>query len=167
MKKIIFSIITTAMFCSIFSACKTSEKNYRAAYELAQQKKTDSDSETDDLIKKDDQPRQLTIDGVTLPIKSIYTTPVRNIEGFNPADVKKYNVVIASFRQLFNAKSVRKRAIDAGFDKALILVDRDQVYYVVAQSCATAAEAETALKKVTKSNPVVMKDPFPYILRRP
>ena len=40
MKKIIFSIITTAMFCSIFSACKTSEKNYRAAYELAQQKKT-------------------------------------------------------------------------------------------------------------------------------
>ncbi|MDE6353164.1 MAG: SPOR domain-containing protein [Muribaculaceae bacterium] len=167
MKNTIYSIIAISLICSTFTSCKTSEKNYRAAYELAQQKKTESDGETDNLIKKEEGPQSTLIDGVVLPVKSVYTSPVRDIEGFDPADVKKYNVVIASFRQLFNAKSVRKRAITAGFDKAYILVDRDKVYYVVAQSYSTAAEAEAALKKVTKAEPVVMKSPYPYILRRP
>lgn len=166
MKNIVYIVIIIALICSI-SACKTTEQNYRAAYELAQQKKAGTDTVTDRLIDREAGPAQVTVGGISLPMKTEYTRPVRDLEGFNINDFQKYNVVIASFRQLFNAKSVRKRAIEAGFDKAFIVINNEQVYYVIAASCATPAEAEAALKKVNDVKPVVMKSPYPYIMRRP
>lgn len=166
MKKIVYLTIIIALISSI-SACKPTEQNYRAAYELAQQKKAGTDTVTDRLIDSEAAPAQVTVDGISLPMKTEYTRPVRDLDGFNIADFKKYNVVIASFRQLFNAKSVRKRAIEAGFDKAFIVVNNEQVYIVIAASCSTPAEAEAALKKVNDVKPVAMKSPFPYIMRRP
>lgn len=166
MKKIVYLSIIIAALASI-SACKTTEQNYRAAYELAQQKKTSTDTVTDRLIEREAGPAQVTVDGISLPMTTEYTRPVNNLEGFNAGDFKKYNVVIASFRQLFNAKSVRKRAIEAGFDKAFIVSNNQQVYFVIAVSCTTPTEAEAALKKVTEVKPVVMKSPYPYIMRRP
>ena len=166
MKQIIYIAIIIAIFSTI-SACKTTEQNYRAAYELAQQKKTDTDTITDRLINREAGPARVTVDGVSLPMKAEYTRPIRDLEGFNIGDFKKYNVVIASFRQLFNAESVRKRAIEGGFDKAFIVINNEQVYIVIAESCSTPAEAEAALKKVNDAKPVVMKSPYPYIMRRP
>lgn len=166
MKKLLYIASIVAFIASI-TACKTTEQNYRAAYELATQKKQSDDTVTDRLISQENIPSQVTVGGVTLPMKTEYTRQVRDIEGADPDNFKKYNVVIASFRQLFNAKSVRKRAVEAGFDNAFVVVNNQQVYFVIAQSCATPAEAEAALKKVENVKPVVMNNPYPYILSRP
>lgn len=165
MRFMLILLLAGAMLPTMWS-CKTSEANYRAAYELARQKDTAGvDSTVYSRIRSEERPQTVVAGGDTLAMKTEYVRLTDGCggtaEGFRP-----YNVVIARFKQLFNAKSVRSRAIEAGYKDAFIVQTREPLYYVVAVSCATTAEARKALADVTKRQPVVMRDPCPFILRK-
>lgn len=165
MKNIIAIIIAAAIATGLFG-CKTTEENYRAAYELAKQKNASGgiDSTIYSRIRNEARPQTTIVNGDTLAMKSEYVrlTP----DCGSPEQFHTYNVVIAQFKQLFNAKSVRKRAIEAGYADALIVQTREPLYYVVAASSNSTAEIQKSLGKIQSTPPVVLKEPCPFILRR-
>lgn len=165
MKNLIAIIIAVAIITAI-SGCKTTEENYRAAYELAKQKNTSGgiDSTIYSRIRNEARPQTTIVNGDTLNMKSEYVrlTP----DCGDPAKLHRYNVVIAQFKQLFNAKSVRKRAIDAGFADALIVQTREPLYYVIAVSSESISDIKKSFEKIQSNPPIVLKEPCPFILRR-
>lgn len=163
MRKLLLIILLATV---ILTGCKTSEKNYRAAYEVAKQKMNESavDSTVLARISQAELPKETVVDGDTLPMR---TFPIGYAKdgGASKEVVKRYNVVVGQFRQIFNAKAMRERLVSSGYPGAFVLNDRDQNYYVVAASCSTPAEAGQQLERVRKDNSISLKAPLPWILR--
>lgn len=162
MKKIYLAAATLAVALT-FSGCKTTEANYRAAYEVAKKRQTQDDGDEAALMQQASLPRQHTIDGVTLPVRyEAIGYPADG--GATPANVKTFNVVVGQFKQIFNARQMRKRLMDNGYPESMIVSNREPVYYVIARTCATAAEAAEALRRVSDDPSLSLRSPLPYIL---
>ena len=129
------------VLASMLPSCKTSEDNYRKAYQAAVEKQNEAyTGEEVSLMRQPDPPVEV---------------------------ARRYNVVVASFKQQFNAKSVLSRLREAGYPDGRLLIDRDQTYYVAPVSTDSLAEAVDALRRFQSSSPVPVRSPFPYILRKP
>lgn len=163
MKKL---VIFLSLIAITVTGCKTTESNYRAAYEIAAQKKNESavDSATLAKIDQTDLPKDMTVEGVTLPVR---TFPVGYPEGGGASRevVKRYNIVVGHFKQIFNAKAMRERLVTSGYEGAMILNDKRQNFYVISSSVATPSEAAAELDKVRKDPSIHLKQPLPWVLR--
>lgn len=147
----------------LVGACKTSEANYRAAYEKAKDKgRSDAvEAEVYQQIEREQQPSELTFGSVSFPARYMNLTTA-DINKENIGKVEKFSVVMASFRQAFNASSMAARLRDMGFEKAFVAIDRDGSYFVVAVS---TSESETAAQSLTRAlgMPTGARAPFPYV----
>lgn len=150
----------------IFTACKTTEENYRKAYETALEKQNEgyTSDEITQMAREEAIPRTL-FNGDSIPLKGMYVSTVKLDPPVTAAS--RYNVIVATFKQKFNAMSVLTRLRDAGYNNGRLLIDRDQTFYVAASTTDTLKNAVATLKELEKSSPVVMKSPCPYILRKP
>lgn len=163
MKKILLTLMAVVALTSLHS-CKTTEANYRAAYEIAREKQLDGgDSLVTEGLKNELLPRTLVVGGVSLPVRT-ETVIVTSGRGVDVSELKVYNVVAASFKQLFNAGSFCDRLRAEGFN-AFLVENRDKTYYVVALSTREPQEAADGLEKLRGSDAVVCRKPFPYVLR--
>ena len=162
MKKLL--IFALLLVCAV-TGCKTTEANYRAAYEKAMEKDRQGvDSTVYARIRQEARPQTVRVGSDSLAMKAEYVRLAKNVE--QPDTLfKEYSVVGAQFKQLFTAKSMRQRLIDAGFPDAIVVETREPLYYVVVTSVATPAEAVEALRKV-KSSDYPFRDPFPWVLRK-
>lgn len=145
-------------------ACRTTEANYRAAYEKAKAHRGESDGIDGtiyDAIRRETDPRPLVVGGDTIPARRLYVTPVEAPDGIGSG---AYNVVVAQFKQLFNARSMRDRLRSAGYDGAMILSTPEPLYYVTACSAPDAEGAAMLYKEFVKSEPIATKAPFPWVL---
>lgn len=167
MKSILKIILICAIAFGGVTACKTSEANYRAAYE-----KTIAARQADEALDSTiygDYRRQMSTrtvkagDGREVEVR---TQPVRVTpnSGALPENLKRYNVAVGQFKQLFNARSLRNRLADAGYPEAMVLETGEPYYYVVAGSYSDAGEAADALAAFEKAAPIAMKVPLPFIL---
>lgn len=151
---------------SMLPSCKTSEDNYRKAYQAAVGKRNEAytGEEVSLMAREEAIPRTL-FRGDSIPMKGLH---VNTVKLDPPVEVaRRYNVVVASFKQQFNAKSVLSRLREAGYPDGRLLIDRDQNYYVAPVSTDSLAEAVDALRRFQSSSPVPVRSPFPYILRKP
>ncbi len=148
------------------TACKTTEENYRKAYEAALEKKNEgyTTDEINQMAHEEAVPKTI-YNGDSIPLKGMYVSTVKLDPPVTSAS--RYNVVVATFKQKFNAMSVLNRLRDAGYDNGRLLIDRDQTFYVAATTTDTLKNAVETLKELEKSSPIVMKSPCPYILRKP
>ena len=148
------------------SSCKTSEENYKKAYEAAVEKQNEgyTDEEIVNMAREEAIPRTV-FRGDSIPLKGVYVNTVKLDPPVNAA--LRYNVVVATFKQKFNAMSVLDRLRAGGYDDGRLLIDKDQTYYVAAHTTDTLSNAVETLHKIEKEQPVAMKSPCPYILRRP
>lgn len=163
MRKIIFFLICSLILS--LAACKTTEANYRTAYETAKQKATDTgDSLTTSNLRQSMLPRPLTVDGVSF---SAMTFPVKMTEGTGKdnSDMKRYCIVVGKFRQVFNAKSMASRLASAGYPDAFVVENRDKDFFVVAQSTAIPAEIPAIISRINNDTSLALRPPFPYVLR--
>lgn len=151
MKKIIFLAVTVASLFTLYS-CKTTEANYKAAYDLATKNKQVNDF-IDDSIAEEAIPEQW----------AEYVAFTDGCGG-NKADLKPYNVVVAQFRQIFNAKSMRGRLADMGYKSALVVQNGKPEYYVIAQSFDSKEDAVAAIKKIRGDKNLTIRAPYPRIL---
>lgn len=148
-------------------ACKTSEANYRAAYENAkrqQQESTGLDSTIYGRIRNSAARSMLVVGSDSLPLQREfvgYTTD----GGSSREAVKRYNIVVGQFKQIFNARQMRQRLIDGGYDSAMIVNTREPLYYVIALSVSTPGEALNAWKRVSSDPAIVLRHPLPFILQ--
>ncbi len=161
------TIAVAALVMTGMAGCKTTEKNYREAYEIAKQKQTSADEDIADLtdkVKDSRQPRQVTVDGQSL---MMLTEPVGYPKdgGVSRENVRRYNVVVGKFKQIFNAKAMRTRLVQSGYADAMVLSDRFNEFYVVAVTCNTPAEARAAIARIDADTSLKLQPPFPWVLR--
>ena len=161
MKIRLFIVSAIALF--MFAACKTNEANYRAAYEIAKQKSMDGvDAETYEKMQRESMPTKEVAGGDTLRMMRAAVN-LAKYEGNGSAMLKRYNVVVAQFKQIFNAKAMMGRLKNQGYD-AIVLQNPDPLYYVVAGSVDSKNEAVELLKKLTNDKSIVLREPYPCVL---
>lgn len=170
MKRHVISLASAAI-CSvvIMGACKTNEANYKAAYEtvVAHQRDLKGDIDTPELQATGTATPRLTevSNSVTLPLATEWLgSPEKEPDVTTLSNYKRYNVTVARFRQLFNARQMLRRLRDADYPGASLLRSKD-AYYVATYSTNLPDSALIELNRVKADTALVLKSPFPYVLR--
>lgn len=166
MKKVFIPIMAGFLLSLGMTGCKTTEENYQKAYDIAKAKKTEGLTEEEATgFKREAEMPKTVYRGDSIPLKSVY---VRYVEGGGDAKrAQRYNVVVASFRQRFNAMSAFNRMKAGGYPDAIVLADRDERYYVGAVTTASLDTAVGVLEDLRRESPVALGSPHPYILQKP
>lgn len=160
------ALLTAVLLTGLLPCCKTSEENYKKAYLTAIEKRDESytDEEIDLMTREEAIPRAV-YKGDSIPLKGVYVNTVK----LDPpvAACKRFNVIVATFKQRFNAQSVLGRLRKADYPDCRLLIDKDETYYVAAYTTDTLDRAVEMLRHIEKNPPLQMKSPCPYILRKP
>ena len=153
------------------TACKTTAANYRAAYEKALAGR-DSVPGYEATIygkyRRQLRDRTLVCAGDTIDVKVQAVAVTDAPQGGSAADLRKYSVVVGQFKQLFNARSLRDRLVEAGYARTFVVHTAEPYYFIVLDSYDSLPQARLALDSVVAnaaSMPVVMKAPLPFILQ--
>lgn len=149
-------------------SCKTSEENYRAAYEKTIQARRESGDSTEVNIYTNLRTQAPThTEETEYGSYEVRTMVVRVTEGGGAIAeyVKEYCGVVGQFKQIFNAKSLRERLVDAGYPGAFIVETAEPYYYVVLTS-GTINQVAQALSELKKDPNFVMREPCPFIIDR-
>ena len=164
MKKLPVLTAIAAIALTAAIGCKSNEENYRRAYEKAKAREREGiDSTIYDRIRREARPAQTVVDGDTVDMKREYVM-VTSGQGLDAKALKRYEVVVGQFKQLFHAQSLKKRFAAAGYPGAFIIETREPLYYVVAAASDTIATAAETQNKLKSASPVKLNDTCPYIL---
>ena len=165
MKKTLY-LMLALMLCGIVG-CKPSEKNYRAAYEKTMARdslRTDFDQTIYGRYRRQVRDIELTnANGDTVEARTMRVVVTQNGGGVKES-LKKYCVVVAEFKQLLNANSMRTRFNDGGYPGAFVVHTAEPFYYVLAGSFDNLSDAESLVATLRQKSPVALKAPAPYIL---
>lgn len=138
----------------ILAGCKPTEKNYKAAYEIAQGKKDKAKAEEDPeeagMIRVG-QPRTQVVNGEEVGVLNEYLSVDKGVER------KSVNVVVAQLKMPTNAKSGAENLCKMGY-KAFAAQGQGDRWFVVAGSFDTMQEGLDFIKKFRTRNPE-----YPYI----
>ncbi|MDY3857929.1 MAG: SPOR domain-containing protein [Muribaculaceae bacterium] len=147
------------------TACKTTEANYRAAYEKAKAKQSQglTQEEIVGFAREEAMPKSV-YHGDSIPLKRMYASTVRETDTTTAA--ARYSVALVSFSQRFNAGSAADRLRGLGYDGARILVDREKKYHVICGSSASLDTAVTLLRAVEARPPFAVNPPYPTIIEK-
>ncbi|MDR3308524.1 MAG: SPOR domain-containing protein [Tannerella sp.] len=141
MKKIL--LFGTALCCVLMlGSCKSKSSAYKQAYEQAK-----SNDTYDDL--DDDNTEVLTTEEVSYTsTKSDKTEKLKTLSGEDESGLKKYSVVIGSFKNRTNAYSLKERMLDEGYRPVVAENDYGMLRVIVTSfdSKADAARSRDAVK---------------------
>lgn len=130
MKKTLYLAIVAVLVSMLATSCKTSEENYKAAYDIAARKQIGgAGRDVSGFIEREKRLSEYTrINGDTV---RVLTQQVRMIDG-DDADVDNFGVVVGDFKQVFNARSFRERinAEETTF-KSYVVINGEKRYYVI------------------------------------
>lgn len=160
--KIIKTICVVSIFVLIAVSCRTTEKNYREAYELAKGTEAIQDTLIANLIAEDQAPVEVEVAGRIMKMRKEFVSIVTD-KDVTKDMLKRFNVVVGRFKQLFNARSMATRMSSLGYS-SFVVVDRTSSYFVVAAATDVPEEALVMYEKVLSDNRVVYKTPFPWVL---
>lgn len=164
MPRLIKAICALAILCAAVS-CKTTEANYRAAYERAIEGKNANEADSIGFtpIRQEVKTTMKNIDGVDLPTISRFVNITENGGGINE-NIKRYCVVAGQFKQVFNARSMRERLVESGYPGAFVVQSGDKYFFVVAGSAHDAQPARELYDKLKADGSLKLKSPMPLIL---
>ncbi len=142
-------LIGSIVFMMLLSAasCKTTEENYKAAYDIAVKKQeSGAGRDVSSYISRErrlNEYKQVGTDSVRIVIEhvSVVDGPVNNAE--------KYGVVVGEFKQVFNARSYRDRINNAENSletPAFVVMNAMKQYYVIYRSFDTKTGATAFMK---------------------
>lgn len=164
MKNVLSAIALALMVPALFS-CKTTEANYKAAYDKTVAAR-DSVAQVENTIygsRRQMQSATVATDSGTVEVRRM-RVKVTEGGGALPEQLRRFNVVAAQFKQRFNALSMRGRLADGTCPGAFVVETAEPYYYVVAASYADAADAAEYMERLRAEAPVVMREPCPFIL---
>lgn len=156
------------MFSTAFWSCKTTEANYKAAYERAMAGR-DSVMALENTIYGHERQK---IDTRKIRVGSDTIEVMRQLVKVTPGgggireNLRQYCVVVGRFKQRFNAMQMQERITDQGdVPGAFVVETAEPYYYVVSRSFSTLQEAAAMVTDYRKTPPLPMKSPLPYILQ--
>ena len=160
-------LLLSVAVLTLLTGCKTTEANYRAAYEKAKSKGESEavDREVYDQIERESGPAIMTFGDVEFPCRPDYLAvqPLKDLPG---GTVRNFSLTTGQFKQTFNAQSMAKRLKELGFADAFVCKNREGFYVVIAGSYAEAAEVAEAYNRV-KGMQVGAVGHFPYVIVKP
>ncbi len=164
MKKILLVIIMAA---ACLTACKTSEANYKAAYETVIEKQRGA-TPTDGTIYNRFRDRVvahevITAAGDTLSVR-VEAIAFVGDGGITRDDMLKYNVIVGGFKQIFNARALRDRLANNGY-KSFIISTAEPLYYVGAATAGTLDEVAPVVERLSADPDLRLRSPYPFILQ--
>ncbi len=166
MKKLSFLIVLSILTILLHS-CKTTEENYRSAYDRAKAARDSSATESAIYGRGRTMGAQTIVaegDTIECRIQRVaLTEPIDDSVDFSD----RFNVVVGQFKQEFNAKSMCKRLRQAGYENAVVVQNGEPYYFVLLSSHETRQAAIEALKAIPDDFPIRMRAPLPYILFTP
>ncbi len=137
------------------------------AYETAVSQREDAsgvDSTIYSRIRNSAKVSDLVVGTDSMPMRAEYIGYTKD-GGASRETVKKYNVVVGQFKQLFNAREMRRRMIGNGYGGAFIVHTREPLYYVVTATASTPEEILVEYRKVQNDKGLTLRSPMPFILR--
>lgn len=129
--------------------CKPTEKNYQAAYEVAQNKKKAEGAPDPDMVlpatglKRLDAPRTLEVDGENLNVKHIFIKYAG--QGEAPV-IERYNVAVGKFKMPTNALALTEDLVANKYN-AFPVEGNDGYFYVIGGSFENLNEVATFVKE--------------------
>ena len=130
MKKIL--LFGAAICCIItLGSCKSKSSAYKTAYEQAKSTETDWDD--------DDETEVLTSEEVSY--ESVRQEKLNPLSGEDASGLKKYSVVIGSFRNRTNAFALKERMVDEGYRPVVAEKLDDGMLRVIVSSFDSRADA--------------------------
>ncbi|MDE6498415.1 MAG: SPOR domain-containing protein [Muribaculaceae bacterium] len=166
MKQILYIIALIILV----AGCRTSEANYRSAYEKAIAGRDESapvDSTIYGVVRRQIRTTMLSTgtDTAQLRVMHISVTPDEGEKQVHPDVNTGYGVVAGQFKTLFNARSLCSRLREAGYPDAFVVQTAEPYYYVIAAWLPEGNAAVAAVKELREKTPVAMRKPLPYLLK--
>ena len=151
MKTILKLIVMSLVLLVAATSCKTTEENYKAAYDIAVKKnEKGADKGITAIIEKEKRMNEYTvIEGDSVRV----ITELVTLLDANGAAMKRYGVVVGEYKQVFNARSFRNRINAAEQDTvspSYVAMSPQKRYYVVYKGFDDKKEASSFMKN--KSN---------------
>lgn len=141
MKKIILSCLAVAATFVMFS-CKSTESNYRAAYEKAKAQEAVAQQTSEPVSV---QPVVTTQTPVNVDNSNVRS---ERLNVMNGGTLKAFNVVCGSFKSLDNANNLRNTLVNAGYSAQVAQNPETGMYRVIASSFENRADAEASRDKL-------------------
>lgn len=160
-------IVVIAALTLIVTACKTSEANYRQAYQKAIEARgeaDDIDSTVYGAVRRQSNTMAVALpSGRTMDVRR-QLVRVTDGGGGIRENLHRYCVVAGQFKQRFNALSLRNRLVDNGFPGAFVVETAEPYYYILTGSYDNGDDALDALKTLDENTRYKPKSPCPFIL---
>lgn len=164
-------LLTIAAVCVLAVGCKTSEENYRAAYDKAMEGRAGRDSIENTIYGAARHGMDMRLARFGADSAEVKTQRVRVTDGGGGLRewLRPYSVVAGQMKQLFNAQSLRERLADNGCPRAFVVETSEPYYYIITETYATEEEAVRAAAALRRRTdfPVRMKAPLPFVLHNP
>ncbi len=164
-------IICIAACGLLLIGCKPTEKNYQAAYEVAQNKKKAEAAADPDMalpatgLQRLDAPRTVEVDGENLNVKHIFIKYAGKDEA--PA-MEKYNVAVGKYKMPTNALAQSEDLVTAKYN-AFPVEGNDGYFYVIGgtfENLNDVAAFVKAYKKSHASSQLVGLDGEPLVIEK-
>lgn len=144
-------------------SCHSTEANYKESYDKAVA--ASRSGEKGELYQQDLERRQKSnyvVDGDSIRMLSHHY----NIIDDKPEITKKYNVVVAEFKQKFNAQSYRDRLRKEGHGSYVVYISSKKLYCVIAEGYDDLSVAAAFAKNPEKYMKIKMLVPKAWVLTR-
>ena len=156
-------ILLTALL-AVMTSCHSNEANYKAAYDKAMQKHQEGiGQEAFDKIQAEARKYTEVVNGDSVRLLRMYA----NVALDSTSVAKRFNVVVASFKQQFNAQTMRDRLRkEEGFPSYILFGGRDRKYFVVVKAFDEKDVAVAFIKGLDTHMKMPVLEPIPWILER-
>jgi len=150
------------------TGCKTTEQDYKNAYDRTINANDSTRTDFKDTIygkyRRAVRDEQIKVGNDTIDTRIIDVTIAKDTGATNTT-MKRYCVVTAEFKQIFNARSMQDRLIEQGITNAFIVQTAEPFYYVIADSYEELTPALALIEKLRKQQVIKFKEPAPYVLQ--
>lgn len=141
----------------VLSSCKTTEANYKAAYEAAAEHRASKSDAEDDFLNRPDQ--SVIITEFLSPVKT------SDKDSVIPDETPKYAVAVNKFKQVFNAKALCERLRNEGFNGAYVARNPSDEYYVMAKGFGDETQAKAFMEEIKTDRRVPFGRGYPAAIR--
>lgn len=162
---IILSLVSVGL-----ASCRTTEANYRTAYQTTKSAQSVDDEDGLDentrrllAANRKDRQSQLIVGNDTIKVTTLFATLEQGPDSMT--SMPQYAVVANAFSQVFNAKALCKRLKEAGFTGAYIFRTATPDYYVAAGGCDDIAGIPAISEALAKAGNPGSRAGFPAVVK--
>lgn len=119
-----------------FSACKPKQSAFKSAWDRAKEREIAT------------QQSQDTVEPITTTEDTFRSERVNPAEGENAGGLRAYSVVIGSFQNITNARSLKERMVGEGYPSAMLAQNESGMYRVIITSFDTKEQAVSSREDI-------------------